>query len=64
MKEFKLMTVQEYLETKGELTQGQTCYLNNPKTKSYWPLGTWKNGKIWSGSISMTLEPEKTFVKV
>lgn len=64
MKEFKIITVEEYLRTKGELKHGQTCFSHNPKTKSYWPLGSWKNGKVWSGSISMSLDPEKMFVKI
>lgn len=64
MKEFKLITVKEYLETKGELAQGQSCYAHNSEKKTFWVLGIWKNGKIWSGAISMTMEPEKIFVKV
>lgn len=64
MKKQNFITVKEFLENNLELKQGQTCYRFNSKTKAYWPLGTWKNGKVWSGIIQTELEPENTYIKV
>lgn len=62
MDELKFISVQEFLEA-GFSLDGKTVYTQHSTRKNFWPLGIFRNGKIFSGVISLTLEPKSMYVK-